>query len=226
LKKNVCKNGAKTPGFVVLLVISLIAFYLSQDWLKWAGLFLAVFSWRYLYKGFSEGMRNKKFAWDLFSLSGLALLSLMLYSAGKHPSLPDLLSGNLVAGIVFCTFFVLAVSAARLFLFPKAMPRHSLEKRKLPHAVISNALGATNEEFWFRWAVLFFLLAAFDAIVAVIACALLFSLMHLDNRKMLGWSFFNGLVFSTAMVLFGSILGPIWGHFLLNMLNRYSWPFK
>lgn len=212
--------------FAVLLIASFIAFYQSQDWLKWTALFLAVFSWRYLYRGFSGRTQKKWLAGDLFSVSSLTLLFLMLYSTGLHILLADLFSGNLPASIVFCSALVLAVSAARLFLFPQAMPRHRLQKGELPRAVFSNALGAINEETWFRGAILFFLLVAFDAFTAIIICALLFSLMHLENRKILIWSFSNGLIFSTALVLFGNIAGPIWGHFLLNILNRYSNPFK
>jgi|GEM_PF-3563249 len=225
LKNYPLEKKVNKVAFLVLLIVSFVAFCTAVNPLKWLALFLTIFSWSNLYKEIANGKRNRPIEY-FFSFSSLILLLFVLYVSRQNAVLAEIFVGDIFGSVSFCALLVFFLSIVKTIWFPYAMPKQRLQKKELPHAILSNALIAVNEELWFRGAILFFLLPSQGAFFSIFSCAFLFSLMHLRNQKIFIWSFCNGLILSIAMVLFRNIFGPILGHFLLNMLNRYHFSLR
>ncbi len=211
----------------ILFLLSLVGFFTLPDKLKWFMLFLLFFSFNFSYKLIQKKIRKKWFSEKLFFVTEILLLLIIMFLTKHFYLFKKMLAGNLLYGTTFCTLAVLIVTFGRKLLFQKIKQKRHLAQNISKKAVLCDLLAVIGEEILFRGAILYLLLNNFTPPSAVLISSALFSLAHVHKgRIIILWCFINGIIFSFSVVTFGNILSVIWGHFLLNILNKYHWSFK
>jgi membrane protease YdiL (CAAX protease family) len=211
----------------ILFLFSLTGFFILSDKLKWFLLFLLFFSFNFSYKLLQRKVRKRWLSEKLFFTVEILLLLIILFLARRIQLFEKMFTGNLLYGTIFCTLAVLMVTAGRKLFFQKIKQKHYLAQNISKKAMLFELLAVTSEEIWFRGAILYLLLNNFTLSFAVLISSALFSLAHVHKgRIIILWCFINGIIFSFSVAIFGNILSSIWGHFLLNILNKYHWSFK